>query len=68
MCKVARLEAAGNQSVMTALTALRQSICKAMEVITAEVRVAAPPCSTWYGSFNTHVHLFAESLRPKRDS
>ena len=36
-CKVARIEAAGNQAILVGLTALRQSICKAMEAITNQV-------------------------------
>ena len=35
--QVARIDAAGNQAVDTALTALRQQICKAMESITNQV-------------------------------
>ena len=37
-CKVARIEAAENQVILIGLTALRQSIRKAMEAITNQVK------------------------------
>lgn len=37
-CKVARIEAAKNQAILIGLTALRQSIRKAMEAITNQVK------------------------------